>query len=803
MIRLLALVALAAPHVDQHGDPLPDGAITRFGTVRYRIGTERSIRSWALSPLGKTLAVEDRFGIGLWDIETGRCTHPYSPNLITDEHGRYGLCYSPDGKYLARLAGTSVSVIDASTGVWRFATSLKEIGRGGRSIAYVPGQPNRLVVTSAEESKAFFIDATLGRIESTLQAKDAVQTLSPKGNFFFGKWGVLPHLIDAKTGEMKCRFFDLARVNTDCVVSNDDRWLYATDGKGRLLKCDVESGKVVEELESAWDSSFGGRIRLTLSGESDTAYLASPGQQILRRDLKAGRWLEPLPQSSGGPVFGLPGGNHALQIERDGRLRLYDLNSLRELPTVDGFEAIAFTAPSPDGHRIAAATAGFPSRQELFDTAGKLLRSALTTCSGSQPHWSTDGHCVAFVGGTEITVRDAATWKILHVLTATPDRKHSGVFAGPAFFLPDANRLAVPLLWGETLEIAVFDLKSGKQLRTIRIGVSGSAALSPDGKTLAINSATRGVALLDLAAERQKVGWVDPLEDDDRPTYRKPLFSPDGSFLLTWKTEQSKLQGEQSFMAVIRDPVTCKQCRSFKIDTNSSFGFALSADGLWLASGNEIGDLHLWDVAAGTHIGRWKCHRGSIQNVHFAGPGRVLTSSADLTALLWELRPKDKPDKPLWDALAGNDALEAYRAVWAIADDPRGPELLRSKIALERPLPMERTNQLLADLGADKYAVREAATKNLLTLGRLMEADLRTTFERTTSEEVRTRSESLLAKIVPERSPQEYLHARAVAAMEIAGTADARKLLAEWATGAARARLTLDAKAALGRLAIR
>src|SRR4051794_40782127 len=101
MTHLLALLALTAPHVDQYGDPLPDGAIARFGTMRYRIGTGHSVRAWALSPLGKTLAVEDRFGVGLWDVETGRCTHPYSPHLITDEHGHYGLCYSPDGKYLA------------------------------------------------------------------------------------------------------------------------------------------------------------------------------------------------------------------------------------------------------------------------------------------------------------------------------------------------------------------------------------------------------------------------------------------------------------------------------------------------------------------------------------------------------------------------------------------------------------------------------------------------------------------------------------------------------------------------------
>ena len=44
------------------------------------------------------------------------------------------------------------------------------------------------------------------------------------------------------------------------------------------------------------------------------------------------------------------------------------------------------------------------------------------------------------------------------------------------------------------------------------------------------------------------------------------------------------------------------------------------------------------------------------------------------------------------------------------------------------------------------------------------------------------------------------MQARAVLAMEVAGTEAARKVLAEWADGTEGARLTIDAKAALSRL---
>lgn len=104
-------------------------------------------------------------------------------------------------------------------------------------------------------------------------------------------------------------------------------------------------------------------------------------------------------------------------------------------------------------------------------------------------------------------------------------------------------------------------------------------------------------------------------------------------------------------------------------------------------------------------------------------------------------------------------------------------------------------------LGADRYRVREEAAKALRGQGRRVEAELRAALASTTSEEVRTRLESILAKVPRERNWDEAVQARAVAAMELAGTADAKKLLVEWASGAAGACLTTDAKAALGRIA--
>ncbi|MBO0699826.1 MAG: hypothetical protein J2P46_15620, partial [Zavarzinella sp.] len=169
-------------------------------------------------------------------------------------------------------------------------------------------------------------------------------------------------------------------------------------------------------------------------------------------------------------------------------------------------------------------------------------------------------------------------------------------------------------------------------------------------------------------------------------------------------------------------------------------------------------------------------------------------------ALVWSLKPDETPAGPPWEALSGNNAREAYRAVWALASDPGAVELLRAKVPVQPVIPEAKLKQWIADLGADRFAVREAATKALQDLGRVAEPELRAARDRVSGEEVRSRLDALLAKLPRGRTGEDVVWARAVQALELAGTEAARKLLTEWAAGASAARLTIDAKAALGRL---
>jgi hypothetical protein len=317
--------------------------------------------------------------------------------------------------------------------------------------------------------------------------------------------------------------------------------------------------------------------------------------------------------------------------------------------------------------------------------------------------------------------------------------------------------------------------------------------VSPNGKTIAFGSHARGVCFIDTATAKVRVPWTDP-PPHCTPKSEDALFSPDGSYVLDW---------DDRGVAVLRDPVTARRQRTINTGYDHVRVFAISPDGLWLAIGTLDGMITLWDVATGRQVWARSGHTAEVTRVGFAGPGRLVSSSRDLTALLWDFTSDRKPMNPLWDALSGSDGLEAFQAVCALGSDPHGPDLIRRKIEPAKPARAADVQKWIAELGADKFAVREAAMKALRDLGRLIEPQLRAARGKATSEEVRARLDGLLANIPRERTASELVQARAVAAMELAGTDADKKVLAEWAAGAPGARLTVDAKAALARLSIR
>src|SRR5262245_52143918 len=115
--------------LDALGDPLPEGALARLGTLRFRHRGEILVLS--LSADGKLLATGDTANtISLWDVASGKLLHRFKG--VCAAGSAHSLAVAPDGKTLAApvhgegdaAAREQVVLLDTATG--------KEVRRLGK-----------------------------------------------------------------------------------------------------------------------------------------------------------------------------------------------------------------------------------------------------------------------------------------------------------------------------------------------------------------------------------------------------------------------------------------------------------------------------------------------------------------------------------------------------------------------------------------------------------------------------------------------------------------------------------------------
>ena len=205
-------------------------------------------------------------------------------------------------------------------------------------------------------------------------------------------------------------------------------------------------------------------------------------------------------------------------------------------------------------------------------------------------------------------------------------------------------------------------------------------------------------------------------------------------------------------------------------------------------------------MATGETLSRFEGHEGRIAAVAFAPDGRsVATAGSDTTALVWDVSglgakvgpPRRILDtasiKACWDNLSNDDPAIGCKAANALAGSPeRSVPFLRDRLKSIAVADPEKLDRWIADLSSDKFAIRQAATKELEKLGQQAEPFLQMALKRNTTLETRLRLEQILKTLADVPSPDTLRTIRAIMTLERIGSAERAgclRIFGSWCSG--------------------
>lgn len=183
---------------------------------------------------------------------------------------------------------------------------------------------------------------------------------------------------------------------------------------------------------------------------------------------------------------------------------------------------------------------------------------------------------------------------------------------------------------GQDKVIRIWDTATGETVRTLRgqigpghEGKLYAAALSPDGKTLAVGGYDLHIPLFDLGS-----GQVTRLLRGHENVISALAFSRDGSLLASGSSDKT---------VRLWNPTTGESLKTLHGHDNRVVGLAFSPDGCRVASASHDHIMRVWDVATGSTQFVLRGHEAGVYCVAWSPDGQIIASgSDDHTIRLWD-----------------------------------------------------------------------------------------------------------------------------------------------------------------------
>ncbi len=783
------------PRTDLYGDPLPEGAVARLGTLRLRHIDRVGVL--VFSPDSKWLASGGPRGTALWEVQTGRLVREFQGPARHIGMGHEipagevkSLAFSPNGVYLA--AGTT-----ERWDVWDVASGKRLVAEGewkGRTLVTFCKDSKRLLVYAGEEIQVWNLSTGQKEHSFGVPANLKALSLSAEGDTIAAAAGKTVIVWTLSSGKVKCRLEESESPILELSFSSDGKTVTAINNTKTLRSWDVATGKELRSFKiKGWPLNFSpdGTGLLTAHTSGATVQLATiqlldttKGEQLHRFD--AG--YHSATNGAVSPCGKMLALAHQLA---PGTIQLWDIATGKLIHDFPGHRTgVTSIVYSPKGGKLAT---GGDCSIRIWDLAtGRQIREF------GYPHeyilcvaFSPDGALIATAGsGWKIRLWDAGTGTELGQFEG-----HNHLVDKVAFS-PDGTRLASASL---DRSVRIWDVATTEELTHILEpeGHFRCVSFSPDGSSVAAAGENTPIGLWDASTGKEQRRLVGA-----NGVVLSVAFSPDGKLLACG--ESSETGGRVRWW----DLLTGEELRSVLANHEGVCQVVFSPNGRMLAA-TSIGEegLRIWEVLSGKERVFLREPRWSVA---FSPDGdRVATGTIKPTTLIWNLigapgvasSGKPKQIEALWADLLHDDPAIAFGALSGLVG--AGNNAVKLLAARLQPIPAAdpaRLARLLSDLDHERFNVREQASKELEVLAEAARPALEKALAAGPEGEQLARLKALWAKLEGSPSPERMRTLRALEVLEYIGTTDAEELLKRIAKGARGALETEHAIAAVTRL---